>query len=276
MIGYLVDVEFVWGFQARIAGLSKTSPSFYYPPPTTFLGAVAEAIAKQNGIGEQKGKEVISELGENLLAIGWKALNCTPLRYSDINRIITIRKVGVKDKQTGKDIGILAPHPQYLDKSFDSPARGKTILSSLNDEAPKIRWFLVFKEEAFEEKILWKIHRIGSKESRVAVVDVKKVNVTEKDGLISTDYSFPAEDGVELREILNQRWEFEVYLNPFEVKYSEKENPLMSYISGKKAVLYRIPIMTSIFSTPECLVEVGGDFKAYEAEGEVVIGRCSK
>ncbi|AAB89384.1 MULTISPECIES: type I-A CRISPR-associated protein Cas5a [Archaeoglobus] len=266
MIGYLVDVEFVWGFQARIAGLSKTSPSFYYPPPTTFLGAVAEAIAKDKGIGEQRGKEIISELGENLLAIGWKALNCTPLRYSDINRILAVKITS----------GVLYPNPQDLAKSFDSPARGKTILSSLNDEAPKIRWFLVFKEEAVEEKILWKIHRIGSKESRVAVVDVKKVKVTQKDGLISTDYSFPAEDGVELRGILSQRWEFEVYLNPFEVKYSEKENPLMSYISGKKAVLYRIPIMTSIFSTPECLVEVGGDFKAYEAGGEVVIGRCSK
>lgn len=276
MIGFIMDVEFVWGFQARIAGLSKTSPSFYYPPPTTFLGAIAEVIAKELEFGEKRGKEIISLLSQKLLAIGWRALNCTPVKYSDINRILAIKITS----------GILYPNPKDLAKSFDSPARGKTILSSLDSEAPKIRWFLIFKDESFEfdgtritidESIFWKIHRLGSKESRVSVIDVSSADPEIFQGEVITSYSFPVEDGINPMMINEHAWEFEVYINPFEAgKYDERENPLINYISGKRASLYRIPVLKNILSAPEYIVNVEGNFAAYKVGDEVVIGRWSE
>jgi len=165
MIAFIADYEFSWGFQARIAGLSKTSPSFHYPPPTTFLGALAETVAKDLAIPESKGRNLMAKISDNLLAIGFRPLNCIPIKYSDINRILSIRISG----EAG-----LCPNPQDLKKSFDSPARGKTILCSTDGEAPKIRWFLVFKDNSFDldgkrvkidESNFWKMHRVGSKES---------------------------------------------------------------------------------------------------------------
>ncbi|MEM4141284.1 MAG: type I-A CRISPR-associated protein Cas5, partial [Nitrososphaeria archaeon] len=82
--GYILDIEFTWGFQAKIVGLSKTSPSFYYPPPTTILGAIAESIAKEHNVSEFKGKEIIPKLSENLLAIGIRPVNCVPIKYEDL------------------------------------------------------------------------------------------------------------------------------------------------------------------------------------------------
>lgn len=276
MIGYIVDVEFVWGFQARIAGLSKTPPSFYYPPPTTFLGALAEVIAKDYKIGESKGREIISKLSENLLAIGWRPINCIPLKYADINRILAIKITS----------GVLYPDPKDLAKSFDSPARGKTILSALDNNAPKIRWFLVFKNDQFkfngdkikvEEDIFWRIHRLGSKESRVSVVDVTKTDIEVTKNKVITNYSFPIEDGISLAMKKRGKWEFEVYINPFEVRtYDDKENPVINYIAGKRALPFRIPILTSVLSTPEYIVEVGEGFAAYKFGKEVVVGRWSK
>ncbi|MEM0266205.1 MAG: type I-A CRISPR-associated protein Cas5a [Archaeoglobaceae archaeon] len=279
MIGFIADYEFDWGFQARIVGLSKTSPSFLYPPPTTFLGALAEAVAKENEIGESKARELMAKLSENLCAIGWKALNCVPLKYSDINRLITIRKVGVKEKMTKKDIQILAPHPEYMDKSFDSPARGKTILSSLNEKAPTIRWFLVFKEPRITLNgrkieicgdLFWKIHRIGSKESRVSAVNVEKVDVQAKKGVVQTTYSFPVDFGIKELGWINQKWDFEVYMNPF----AQHKDPISSYLSGKNAIPFRVPIVVNPKTLPEYRLEVE-NYVAYTSGEETVIG-CQK
>jgi len=302
MIGFIVDTEFVWGFQARIVGLSKTSPSFYYPPPTTFLGAMAEVIAKEDNVGEDLGRFIINELGGNLLAIGVRPINCVPIKYEDLNKVITIRRVGVKDKQTGKDIGILAPHPLYLDKSFDSPARGKTILTSLNSEAPRLRWFLVFKErtinvqdenlknkiDAIElsEEIFWKIHRLGSKESRVCVVDVNTFDeIHVSSGLMITNYSFPA-TAVSTCEEVVRRWENEVYVDPFssEIYKREKKGKKVAesgvfekYYSGFENLrVFKIPIIVSIENPPEYAVKTIKSWNAYfvtlDGRREVVIG----
>ena len=174
---FIVDVEFVWGFQTRIAGLSKTSPSFYYPPPTTFLGALSESIARGLGVGESAGREIIKSLSRGLLAIGVRPINYIPLKYEDINKIIA---VGVRK-------GVHYPNPKDISGSYDSPARGKTIVVSLDDNSPTLRFLLVFREGKIElrgkiieldERYFWRIHRLGSKESRISVIDVRR-----KDGI---------------------------------------------------------------------------------------------
>jgi len=292
MIGSIVDTEFVWGFQARIVGLSKTSPSFYYPPPTTFLGALAEVIAKENNIGEYFGRFIINELSRNLLAIGVRPINCVPIKYEDLNRIIAVKIT------SGKHY----PDPEDLPKSFDSPARGKTILTSLNDDAPKLRWFLIFKDKTIavqdenlkdkidkielDDEIFWKVHRLGSKESRVCVVSVtlsKDVAIHSERRMI-TNYSFPT--AVNPLEEKVRRWENEVYVNPFSGKIYTKEKKGKStveigifekYYSGFKNLrVFKIPIIVSISNLPEYIVETIDGWRAYsvvlEGRKEVVIG----
>lgn len=265
MIGFIADYEFVWGFQARIVGLSKTPPSFLYPPPTTFLGALAEVIAKEYGFPESRGRNLIAKLSENLLAIGFRPLNCFPVKYSDINRILAVKITG----------GILYPNPKDLAKSFDSPARGKTVLCSLDGDAPKMRWFLVFKDNfnfdgkkvELAEEHFWKLHRIGSKESLVSAVGVEKVDVEQLSGKVYTKYCYPIEG---LKELDREgRWEFEVYVNPFE---PSAESVLENYLSGKKAMPFRVPIMRNF--PPESIVELS-ELVAYKAKDEVVVG-CRK
>jgi CRISPR-associated protein Cas5a/b/c len=90
MKGFIIDTEFVWGFQARVIGLSKTPPSFYYPPPSTFLGALAESIARRENLGEKEGLKALEKLSENLFAIGLRPLNCLPLINISIENIAKV------------------------------------------------------------------------------------------------------------------------------------------------------------------------------------------
>lgn len=268
-IGFIVDTEFLWGFQANVMGLSKTPPSFYYPPPTTFLGALAESIAKDYGIGEKWGKNLIPALSQNLLAIGVKPLNCFPVKFEDINRIITVKMTG----------GILYPNPKNIAGSYDAPARGKTLLISLDDEAPKLRWFLIFKSRStmfdgerieLDNKLFWKIHRVGSKESRVSVVSVLSTeDLSVRRGTVTVNYSFPLVRGITPQEEILGSWEFEIYVKPYSLNsYSQ----VTEYIMGKNAIPFMIPLKKTLLREPEYIVSVNGNFTSYSVGKEVVVG----
>ena len=267
MKGYIVDIEFVWGFQCRIIGLSKTSPSFFYPPPTTFLGALAESIAKDNNIGEERGRELIPSLSRKIKAIGVRPLNAIPIKHEDLNRIITIRV------RRGKPY----PRPDDLAASFDSPARGKTIFSSIDGEAPKLRFFLVIDNNMLEtnkgvigitSEYFWNIHRLGSKESIVSVINVDETSNLEvvSRSRIITNYSFPMFREVKALRQKQVRWSAEIYVNPFKI---EKYRPL-KYIGGSDLLPFRIPMLVSF--PPEYIVELGENVHAFKYGGEVVIG----
>ncbi len=262
LIGFIVDTEFVWGFQSRIVGLSKTSPSFYYPPPTTFLGALAEVMAKENKIGESGGRKILSKFSENLLAVGVRPINCKPIKYEDLNRIIAVKITS----------GVLYPSLSDLAKSFDSPARGKTILVSFED-SPKLRWFLVFRNDSFElngewldicEHTFWKIHRIGSKESIVSVTNVESFNPERVSGKVKTLYSIPFKDVKILKEETSRNWAYEAYINPFSF-----EDPVKDYIGGRNILPFKIPIINRPHEEYYCLVEAR---TAYKFQDEVVVG----
>jgi len=258
-IAYVMDVEFVWGFQCRVAGMSKTSPSFLYPPPTTVLGALSNVISRELGLGEADGTLVMSSLSENLLAIGWRPINSVPIKYEDINRIISVKITS----------GRLYPDPSDLGRSFDSPARGKTILSSLDDDSPKIRWVLVFSGEEMKtenydfelkKKHFWRISRIGSKESLVSVSNVWKideVNFKFPSYRGTTNYSFPLLCGVVPKSKLSGKWEYEAYINPFDLgTYSPQDNPVTYYLGGKRILSFSVPMLSSKLRSPEFLLEL--------------------
>ena len=269
MAGFLVDVEFVWGFQARVVGLSKTSPSFFYPPPTTFLGALAESVAKSLAIGESAGRRVMAELAKNLLAIGLKPINCRPLKYADVNRIIAVRVTR----------GQLHPTPANLAGSFDSPARGKTMLQSLDGGSPVIRWFLVFKDDGIVisdrslklENEFWRIHRLGSKESRVCVFDVERLDVKMNNEQVKTSYSIPLSlvKSVDLDK-MEGKWIVEQYLDPFDEKSFEK--PVEDY--QRETTRFMSPVREySCSDSPYGRVEPIKGANAYLCGEEVVMGR---
>jgi len=269
---FLVDVEFVWGFQARIVGLSRTSPSFHYPPPTTLLGALSQSIARELGVGEHAGKELISLIGRNVLALGVRPVNCVPLPYEDINRIVAVKLTS----------GVHYPEPSDLTGSYDSPARGKTIMMSLNNEAPKIRAAIVMKKDHVDfkgrtinitEDHFWRIHRLGSKESRVSVVNVERREAKISQNVkVSSRSSFPVFSGVIPLEEIVRKWSYEVYINPREASYGKELNPFLNYMEGRAVIPYRIPLIVVKSEPPEMLVEVRGGAAAYRIEDEYVIG----
>ncbi|RSN70757.1 type I-A CRISPR-associated protein Cas5 [Candidatus Korarchaeum cryptofilum] len=269
---FIVDVEFVWGFQTRIAGLSKTSPSFYYPPPTTFLGALGESIARKLGVGESAGRGIIASLGRELLALGIRPLNCVPLKYEDINKIIAVKLTS----------GIPYPDPRSIASSYDSPARGKTVMVSLDENSPILRFLLVFRKDKIDlrgkaleldEDYFWRIHRLGSKESRVSVIDVRrKDGIDAEEGKIISKYSFPVMKGVQPLEELQRKWLYETYISPRDIEYSERANPVLTYMESRSLIPFRIPILVVRTEEPEFIVEVREPSAYYRVDGEVVIG----
>ncbi len=198
MKGFLADVEFIWGFQSGIVGMSKSTPSFLLPPPSTVLGAIAEAYARRKGLSEGRSPTTICYLAKDLLVLTYKPLNAVPLSYQDLNKVIAVRVSG----------GTKYPSVQDPYGSFDAPARGKTILSTIDEKPPTLRIFAVFKISAdVTADDLWRIRRIGTKESLVSVVDVieEKPDVL-RDKVVETDYLLPLTP--EIEQSLSDKSEF--------------------------------------------------------------------
>jgi CRISPR-associated protein (Cas_Cas5). len=88
MRAYSVDIEFMWGFQARVAGLGKSPPSFLFPPPTTLIGAIAASYGRRVGRGEAEGVGLMLELSKSILALSFRTINAIPLTFMDVGRVI--------------------------------------------------------------------------------------------------------------------------------------------------------------------------------------------
>lgn len=268
MHAYKLRIEFLWGHQSRIVGLSKTNPSYYYPPPTTILGAIAEPIAKEYRLGENSrtARLLLSALSRNLLAIGVKPVNALPIKYMDINRIIAIKKASGKTYPTTES-------PEEISKSFDAPARGKTIFASLDNEPPKIDVLLIFKKNTLmlgltkielTKDLLWEIHRIGSKESRVSVIDlIESENVNIEEGFSSTNYSFPLGQGIKVAEVIERKWVYESYISPY--KLSPGKNILDLYLKGE-LVTYMVPLKIAASSEPLVKIEIRRPHSVYKID----------
>ncbi|GBC69905.1 hypothetical protein HRbin01_01610 [archaeon HR01] len=273
MIGFRVDAEFLWGFQCKIPGLSKSSPSFTYPPPTVFLGSIAEVLAKDHSLGENMGKKIIPLLCRNLLALGIRPVNCSPIRFADINKLIAIKLTG----------GKLYPTPEDPYGSFDAPSTGKTLLSPLAGEPPRIRILAIFRDDIIpvrgrdmrlSEHVFWCIHRIGSKESRVSVVEVESFTPSFEKGRAATTFSIPLLQGVKLEKILENSWIYEDVIDPFRViDYSEDDNPVRNYLESKKLLMFVLPVMRLPEASPKYIINVESPAACYKYGEEAVIGK---
>ena len=267
---YIVDTEFVWGYQTNVAGLSKTPPSFTYPPPTTFLGAITEAIAKRKGLGESSYIRTLNELVEPLLAIAIKPKNIYPLKTLDINRVIAVRSSSVK-LPSGKSIQVQHPDPEHIDKAFDAPARGKTVASPVGGP-PTITWILVFAKEpaSLDARDLWRIHRLGTKESVVSVTRVEKTKATvAEEGKARTEYSVPLRYVKSFVPKIGSEWIIESYADPF--RPFNGDSPATRYVAGD-TVLFALPLNKGSLMPSVASVEVGEGGAVYRVGKASVVG----
>jgi CRISPR-associated protein Cas5a/b/c len=268
MRAYSVDIEFTWGFQARVAGLGKSSPSFLFPPPTTLIGAIAASYGRRVRRGEAEGVKLMLELSENILALSFRTINAIPLTFMDVGRVIAPGSREGVNYPTAEDV--------LVHKSFDAPARGSTIMGSIDDKPPRIRYVLVVKDEApITPEDLWSIRRLGSKESLVSVVGVEEVPVSRLGGSINerklTLYATPRVEGLQAEEHGPVAREF--YVNPYRVDRS----PSAAYVQGAEVIPYLIPL--SLEHAEGCLDVWGAleEYSFYEVEdpekgANVVVG----
>lgn len=257
MKGFLFDVEFDWGFQARVAGMSKTSPSYIFPPPTSILGALSEAYARRKGLSESKSVETMQKLSNRLLTLAYKPLNAIPITFQDINKIVAIRFAGGFEYPSAKDV--------Y--GSFDAPARGKTFLSSIDNQAPKLRVMLVLKDNSdIVAEDIWKIKRIGSKESMTSVVNIIEAPPKIiREVPITTQYLFPVIEGLKFEKDGEY---VEQYFVPI-IGQPIVKSPSTLYLESVaiKHVI-GIPFRNFIFRVGK----LPKGFVGYEINGEVAIG----
>ncbi|MCD6487631.1 MAG: CRISPR-associated protein Cas5 [Desulfurococcales archaeon] len=277
---YRFRVEFVWGHQSRIIGLSKTNPSYYYPPPTTIIGAIGEVLAKKYRLGEkpETTRRLLAEISSKILAIGVKPVNAVPVKHMDINKILAVKITG----------GIRYPSTRNILGSFDAPARGKTIMSSLDGNPPMIDIALVLTDIVFNiggkrvklyKDVLWGIHRLGSKESIVSTIRVDySTDVGVEEGIVVTKYSFPVTNGVEPLEEIRRKWVYEVYVDPF--KMDPRKSVLEAYLRGDYVTVYRVPIKIEAIKEPSIKLRISKPMAAYNIKfngrhREIIVGRSA-
>ncbi|MGC9146100.1 MAG: type I-A CRISPR-associated protein Cas5a [Nitrososphaeria archaeon] len=272
---YRFTVEFQWGIISRMAGSSKTSPSYLFPPPTTVIGALAKNLAVQTRKGESAYRELFREILSGIYAISFKVINVLPSPYTDLSRVIAIGNRG----------GYTFPSPKMPDKSFDVPATGKVYYSSADGNPPRIEYALVFSEQSSIIKdsgsfidSIWKINRLGTKESLVSVVDVKE---TEADLLHvnkeKTQWAFPKKllkpKSKGSYKIFKHFW-VEEYVDPLRLELTPPESFYSyeyrtPYVIPRPKMLGGEPLTFSIEAFPEYAV-----FKVKcEKEGEMIVGR---
>ncbi|MEM0085964.1 MAG: type I-A CRISPR-associated protein Cas5a [Zestosphaera sp.] len=258
MKGFLADVEFMWGFQSGIIGMSKSTPSFLLPPPSTVLGAIAEAYARRKGLSESRSPTTICYLAKNLLVLTYKFLNAVPLSYQDLSRVIAVRVSGKIKYPSAQD-----PHG-----SFDAPARGKTILSTVDEKPPTLRIFAVFKDSAdVTAHDLWRVRRIGTKESLVSVVDViEEEPKILKHEVVETDYLLPLTP--EIEQSLSDKSDFlELEFIPI-YNLTSCEPPIKQYLEGRT--------LKHIISLPPTIkkarVKLPTRYAGYKIREEVAVG----
>ncbi|MGC8987803.1 hypothetical protein [Infirmifilum sp.] len=266
MKAYVFDVEFLWGFQSRVAGLSKSPPSYLFPPPTSVLGALAERLARKLKFGEMDGVRLIIELSRDLVAISFRPINAFPISYMTLSRVIAIGQRGGVSYPTSQDV--------HVYKSFDAPAKGSTLLGSIDGQPPRIRYYIVFRGgERLSPDDIWAIRRIGSRESPVAVVNVweAKIAGTDKEGFVYT--AVPEDRGVTILSGSSGSFR-EYYVDPYVLTDSPAKTLLMNP-SQVKPFLVPVPEISGVQSPLYVSVE-GGRYVIYtviyEGQEEKVVG----
>ncbi len=279
MKSFLFDIELMWGYATRLAGMAKSAPSFRFPPPTTILGAIAFSYARRKGYGEERSYQTLSELAAGTLALSYRPLSTQAISFQDVNRILAIRTSG----------GESYPSIERPYASFDAPATGKTLLSYVGegDGVPSLRSVIVVKDSLdIKADDIWGIYRIGSKEGLACVTRVVQCNPSVLRGRVTTSYMFPKVSAIRVLDIPGQTNE-ESYVpvpyaemdsgGPTHLEGEERRNrglpdSVTSLVIGSK-VLPHVQVLPDVYGgRVQAELMLNKPYVGYACDGEVVIG----
>ncbi|WP_449462202.1 CRISPR-associated protein Cas5 [Tardisphaera miroshnichenkoae] len=279
MKGFLFDVELMWGYATRLAGMAKSAPSFRFPPPTTILGAIAFSYARRNGYGEERSYETLSELAAGTLALSYRPLNSQAISFQDINRILAIRTSG----------GESYPSIERPYASFDAPATGKTLLSYVGegDGVPSLRGVIVVKDSLdIRADDIWGVYRIGSKEGLACVTRVVQCNPSVTPRRVITRYMFPKMPAIEILDIQGETYEESYVPVPYteidsggttHSEGGERRNrglpdSITSLVIGSRVIPHVQVLPDAYGGRAQAELVLNKPYVGYSCEGEVVIG----
>lgn len=193
----------------------------------------------------------MQEISRSILVVSFRPLNAMPLTFMDMGRVIAPGARGGVNYPTAMDV--------FVYKSFDAPARGSTIMGSIDDEPPRVRYVLVVEDNApLTPEDLWSIRRLGSKESLVSVVRVEEIPVSRLGGSMHerrrTLYATPEVEGLQVEE--NGPVAREFYVSPYRLSGS----PSAAYVQGAGVLPHLIPMRLEY---AEGYLEVSGRLSGY-------------
>lgn len=268
-------VEFAWGFSAGLAGRSKTSPSFLFPPPLTVLGAASRQVAlrlgESSGYSEGSYARLISDVASRVKAVALRPINAIPNAHVDINRVIIKGIIGGKER----------PNVDELDKSFDAPGRGKTYYTTADDSPPALEVVIVQERGGLITlDDVWGISRIGSRESLVSVIDAVEEDAERTELRESSEVRFSTPSIKDEVEASSHELAYSEYYLPFWMAgdlANASRNPWLYYQSEVRPVRYLIPRYLWDERRPGRLLvrlSQGGGFAIYRLQGgDLVVGR---
>jgi CRISPR-associated protein Cas5a/b/c len=225
-----------WGFSVSVPFASKAKPSFYLPPPTTLVGALA--YGKFRGVDNraEKGKMVSPAFGLKVRAAASYERDFLGGYIEDIvKNVIMYFQRKERRLEERYRYGIVPTGKVY------SPNGVIKVV------------YVADMDRGELEKLSWSITRLGCKECLVSVEDVEIGDAKKVKGRVKTSYYFPADV-----KVISGRVEYVDFWD---------ENGYIWGSSGN-TLRYAIPVVGYPLTYNEVEVEAN---EAYEVGGEHVV-----
>lgn len=167
-----------WGYALRVVPFSKSKPALLFPPPTTFIGALAYPLNTLLGVPENDGEVSSADRYRKMFISVNARINVPVIKYGDLTRVFWYRK---EEKVVQSDA-------VSLEKVYSLSSDGSIDVIYVVDESEAER---IVGDLNTLKLAAWGISRIGSKESTVSVESVKLKKASSVDcSVVETDYYF--------------------------------------------------------------------------------------
>ncbi len=173
-----------WGYSVKHPIYSASQPCLRYPPPTTLLGALAYAIAREEGIEVRlEGSTLYSYATQLLSVVPW-----TTYRFLDVDPSVLIET---------RDISrvLMAPYTRS-DNVYPGSIYVWAVQTHGKIYAPctTLEILYIVRSDALDKisRAAWGITRLGTRESIVSVQLVEPLEAeTVENNVVETSFGFP-------------------------------------------------------------------------------------